>query len=68
MSTLKLDVSGMTCGGCARSVEKIIQKQDGASKVTVDLASGRVEAETSADVAAIAAALTAAGFPAKQAA
>ena len=68
MSTLKLDVSGMTCGGCARSVEKIIQKQDAASKVTVDLASGRVEAETGADPAAIAAALTAAGFPAKQAA
>ncbi len=68
MSKLKLDVSGMTCGGCARSVEKIIQKADAASKVSVDLASGRVEAETSADPAAIAAALTAAGFPAKQAA
>jgi len=68
MSTLKLDVSNMTCGGCARSVEKIIQKQDAASKVTVDLASGRVEAQTSADPTAIAAALTAAGFPAKQAA
>lgn len=68
MSKLKLDVSGMTCGGCARSVEKIIQKADAASKVTVDLSSGRVEAETSADPAAIAAALTAAGFPAKQAA
>jgi len=68
MSTLKLDVSNMTCGGCARSVEKILQKQDSASKVTVDLASGRVEAQTSADAAVIAAALTAAGFPAKQAA
>jgi copper chaperone len=68
MSTLKLDVSNMTCGGCARSVEKIIQKQDSTSKVTVDLASGRVEAQTSADAGAIAAALTAAGFPAKQAA
>lgn len=68
MTKLKLDVSNMTCGGCARSVEKIIQKQDAGSKVSVDLASGRVEAETSADAAAIAAALTAAGFPAKQAA
>ena len=68
MSKLVLDVSGMTCGGCARSVEKIIQKQDSASKVTVDLATGRVEADTSADVAALAAALTAAGFPAKAAA
>ena len=68
MSKLKLDVSGMTCGGCARSVEKIIQKAAAASKVTVDLSSGRVEAETSADPAAVAAALTAAGFPAKQAA
>ena len=51
-----------------KKVEKIIQKQDAASKVSVDLATGRVEAETSADPAAIAAALTAAGFPAKQAA
>ena len=68
MAKLQLDVSGMTCGGCARSVEKIIQKQDAASKVTVDLASGRVEAETTGDPAVIAAALTAAGFPAKAAA
>ncbi|MDE2364179.1 MAG: heavy-metal-associated domain-containing protein [Hyphomicrobiales bacterium] len=67
MTKLTLDVSGMTCGGCARSVEKIIQKQDAASKVTVDLASGRVEAETSADPASVTAALTAAGFPAKAA-
>ena len=68
MSKLKLDVSNMTCGGCARSVEKIIQKQDAASKVSVDLATGRVEAETAADPAALAAALTAAGYPAKPAA
>lgn len=68
MSKLALDVSNMTCGGCARSVEKIIQKADAAAKVSVDLPTGRVEAETSADAAAIAAALTAAGFPAKAAA
>ena len=65
---MQFHIENMTCGGCARSVEKIIQKQDAASKVSVDLATGRVEAETSADPAAIAAALTAAGFPAKQAA
>ena len=57
MSKLQFDVSGMTCGGCARSVEKIIQKQDAASKVSVDLATGRVEAETAADPAALAAAI-----------
>ena len=68
MSKLQLDVSGMTCGGCARSVEKIIQKQDAASKVSVDLATGREEAETSADPAAIATAMKAAGFSTKQAA
>jgi copper chaperone len=68
VSKIKLDVSGMTCNGCARSVEKIIQKQDAASWVSVDLATGHVEAETSADPAAIMAALTAAGFPAKPAA
>jgi copper chaperone len=68
MTKVAFDVSGMTCGGCARSVEKIIQKADADSKVTVDLASGRVEAETKADPSALAAALTAAGFPAKAAA
>ena len=63
MSKLKLDVSNMTCGGCARSVEKIIQKQDAGLEGHRRSRLGRVEAETSADAAAIAAALTAAGFP-----
>ncbi|MDE2578146.1 MAG: heavy-metal-associated domain-containing protein [Hyphomicrobiales bacterium] len=64
---MKFDVSGMTCGGCAKSVERIIQKNDASAKVTVDLPTGRVEAQTTADPSVIAAALTSAGFPAKAA-
>jgi len=35
-------VTGMTCGGCARSVEAAIKAVSPAASVTVDLASARV--------------------------
>jgi copper chaperone len=62
-----LNVQGMTCGGCAASVEKIIRRADPAAIVRVDLASGRVEAETSAEAAMLAEAVSAAGYQAKAA-
>ncbi len=33
----------MTCGGCVRTVERILSKVEGVEAVRVDLASGRVE-------------------------
>lgn len=63
-----LDVTGMTCGGCAATVEKLIKREDAGAKVTVDLAAGRVEADTKASAEALVKAIEAAGFGAKLAA
>ncbi|EJW10415.1 hypothetical protein A33M_4472 [Rhodovulum sp. PH10] len=57
-----LNVTGMTCDGCVRSVERIIKAQDPDAQVKVDLGSGRVEANTSAQPAALVEAIEAAGF------
>jgi len=35
--TLKMTVHGMTCGSCARSVERKLTATPGVSKATVDL-------------------------------
>lgn len=34
---LVLDVSGMTCGGCAASVQRLLSGKDGVTGATVDL-------------------------------
>ena len=55
-------VTGMTCGGCARSVTKALKGVDAGAKVEVDLARKLVSVESQADVAALAGAIQAAGF------
>jgi len=62
---IKLEVTGMTCGGCAASVERIIKTADRSARVTVDLASGRVEADSSVPAATLVGAIEAAGYGAK---
>lgn len=62
-----LQVTGMTCDGCAKAVERIIKAQDPHASVKVDRGSGRVEADTAATPAALAAAIEAAGYGAKPA-
>lgn len=62
-----LNVTGMTCDGCVRAVERIIKAQDPQANVTINLGSGRVEAATSAAPAALVEAIEAAGFGAKPA-
>jgi copper chaperone len=57
-----LTVTGMTCGGCAATVEKLIKREDGSAKVAVDLASGRVEADTRAPAETLIKAIEEAGF------
>ncbi len=64
---IRLDVTGMTCSGCARAVENIVRTADRNARVRVDLASGRVEAETAAPVETLVRALEAAGYGAKPA-
>jgi copper chaperone CopZ len=49
LQTVKLPVSGMTCGNCARSVEKKLSANPGVSKAHVDLAGGTATVEFDAD-------------------
>lgn len=55
-------VSGMTCGGCVRSVEKAIKAVAPAAQVSVDLESGKVSVEGIADDGLVAKAVDDAGF------
>jgi copper chaperone len=59
-----LKVGGMTCGGCARAVTRVIERKDPAATVTVDLATGRVDAHTQIEADILAAAVSAAGYEA----
>ena len=40
MQTLSFDVSGMTCGGCTGSVQRVLSKIDGVSHAEVTLRPG----------------------------
>ncbi len=55
-------VSGMTCGGCARSVEQAIRAVAPKARVSVDLAEGKVTIDGAADDQSVAAAIDGAGF------
>ena len=59
-----LTVKGMTCGGCAEAVKRVIRKADPEADVTVELSSGRVEAKTKAESGPLASAITKAGYDA----
>jgi Cu+-exporting ATPase len=48
--TLKMSVSGMTCGNCARSVERTLTHMPGVTKATVDLVHASATVEYDADV------------------
>jgi copper chaperone CopZ len=50
--TLNLPVHGMTCGGCARSVEKKLSSMPGVSKVAVDLDAARATVDYDASTVA----------------
>ncbi len=59
----ELQVKGMSCGGCARNVTKLVQSVDRTAKVEVDLAGKKVRVESKASLEAIAAAISGAGYP-----
>jgi Cu+-exporting ATPase len=48
--TLNLTVTGMTCGNCARSVERKLASTPGVTKATVDLQGARATVEYDADL------------------
>ena len=41
MKTLSLNIKGMTCGGCVKSVTSVVQKIAGVSSVEVSLEQNR---------------------------
>ncbi len=67
MSTIDLEVQGMSCGGCVKNVTAALQPLPGVSTVDVDLQAGHVT--VNGDLAQgpdpLVLALTAAGYPAK---
>ena len=69
MSTIHLNVKGMTCGGCVKSVTAALTKLPGVSGVDVDLQAGNVTVNGDLPQGGdpLVLALTAAGYPAKQA-
>lgn len=65
MSTIDLQVQGMTCGACVRHVIQALTPVVGVTDVAVDLGAGRARVEGDADHAALIAALVEAGYPAR---
>lgn len=42
MEQIKLQVEGMTCGGCVKSIQNALNTRDGVSEATADLDSATV--------------------------
>lgn len=63
MAVLKFKIGGMTCSGCAASVERAASRVPGVAQAKVDLEAGTASIEADAAKAdAISAAIRAAGF------
>lgn len=62
-----LTVSGMTCGGCANTVTRILSRVSGVVGANVDFATGRATIKGEAPPAELIAAVEAAGYGAKDA-
>lgn len=67
MSTIDLQVQGMTCGSCVRHVTQALTPVAGVDDVEVDLSTGLVQVKGNADSTALIAALDDAGYPAQAA-
>ena len=59
---IELTLKDMSCGHCSGVVTKTIKALDANAKVNIDMATKKVKIETRADSAAIAKALTEAGY------
>ncbi len=49
LQSARIPVGGMTCGNCARSVERKLSTSPGVSRALVDLAGGTATVEFDAD-------------------
>lgn len=61
---MKFRIENMTCGGCARSVTRTIQKLDPGAEVSIDVDGRLVEVSSAKAAGEVAGALDAVGFPA----
>ena len=59
----ELQVEGMNCGGCVRSVTKSVQSIDSTARVDVDLPGKKVRIESQASLDAVKSAISEAGYP-----
>ncbi len=55
-------VQGMTCGGCAKHVEKALRSVPGVTGVVMDVAKGTASVEGTAPIESMAASVAAAGY------
>lgn len=55
-------IPGISCGGCAKTITRILGELDAAAKVEIDVASKHVKVETSQPLEAVVARLADAGF------
>ena len=62
---ISLDVEGMTCMGCVKSVETALKKADPSARVEIDLPSGKVDVEGALTFAAAKDVIEASGFDVK---
>jgi copper chaperone len=62
-----IKITGMTCPHCVRAATAALEAVPGVTGVQVDLASGMAQVEGSADLAALVAAVQAAGYAAEPA-
>jgi len=62
METRIFRVQGMTCGGCAKHVEKALRAMPEVEAATVDLVKGTVAVQGAASLEAMVTSLSAAGY------
>jgi copper chaperone len=58
----EIQVEGMSCGGCVRSVTKSVQTVDSNAKVEVDLANKKVRIDSQASLENVKSAIADAGY------
>ncbi|MBV8183641.1 MAG: heavy-metal-associated domain-containing protein [Hyphomicrobiales bacterium] len=66
-ASVALAITGMTCGGCAGAVKRLLSKAPGVSGVEIDLALGRALVTGTAREEALLAALRGTGYAARPA-
>ena len=60
---IEFEVQALSCGHCVRAVTEAVQEVDPGARVEVDLDRKKVSVQSGADRAALAQALTEAGYP-----